>query len=155
MMPLQHEQWRRTNTPRILEEQTLYKPRQGRRRRVKAWRLTEAQARVRAFHLEAKPSRVAATKLYVAIDRSWRLAGALRTRLHSIITLPWNADWPSSTRNGETDERVSVATDATKPLSEPDLATAPILVAKWWDICTCAQREVHIIHYKATRWIAW
>uniref|UniRef100_A0A7S1JAW7 Uncharacterized protein n=1 Tax=Eutreptiella gymnastica TaxID=73025 RepID=A0A7S1JAW7_9EUGL len=30
-----------------------------------------------------------------------------------------------------------------------------ILVVEQWDICTCAQREFHIIQYKATQWIMW
>jgi len=89
---------------------------------------------------------VAAIKLYVTIDRSWRSAGALRTRLRSIIALPRNADPPSSTRSGETEQAVSVAMDATIPLIEPDLATARILVAERWDICTCGERELHTSH---------
>jgi len=120
---------------------------------VNAWRLTEAQAGVRVLHLAAKPSRVAAIKLYLTIQRSWRLAGALQNRLHSISSLPWNADRPLSTQNDGAEQGVSVAMHATKPLSELDLATARILVAERWDTHTCAQRELHIIHYKAAQWI--
>ena len=57
---------------------------------MSTWHLTEAQARVRLLHLEAKPSRTSAIRLYAAISRSWVSAGTLRAKLHRIIEAPWN-----------------------------------------------------------------
>mmetsp|Transcript_88608 Transcript_88608/g.153817 ORF Transcript_88608/g.153817 Transcript_88608/m.153817 type:complete len:110 (-) Transcript_88608:111-440(-) len=108
---------------------------------------------MRVLHLKAKPSRAAAIKLDVAIDRNWRSAGTLRTRLGCILALPWNADRPCSTRNGQTKQVEPVVMDTTVPLTEPDLDSARILVAERWDMCNSAHREFHIIHYEAAQWI--
>ena len=139
-------------TPRILEEQTLYKPRQGKRTKVSTWRLTEAQARVRVLHLEAKPSRTSAIRLYVAIDRSWRSAGTLQAKLHCIIAAPWSAGRPSSAGSSKPKAKL-VAADSTVSLTGLNLASTQSLVTERWDMCDTAQRELHIIHYKATQWI--
>jgi len=50
---------------------------------------------------------------------------------------------------------VSITTDATEPLVEPDLAIAQILLVERWDTHTCSQRVPDIIHYKAVQWITW
>mmetsp|Transcript_61248 Transcript_61248/g.109250 ORF Transcript_61248/g.109250 Transcript_61248/m.109250 type:complete len:98 (+) Transcript_61248:262-555(+) len=91
------------------------------------------QAGVRVPYLEANPSRAAAIKLYLAIDRRWRSAGA---RLHSIIAWPWHADrTPRNTLVGA-DQRPSEIIEPAELLTEPDLATARIIVAERWDTHT-------------------
>ena len=45
--------------------------------------------------------------------------------------------------------------DATMSLTGPNLASAQSLAAEWWNMHDTAQRELHIIHYKATQWITW
>jgi len=116
--------------------------------------LTEPQARIRVLHLEAKPTRAAAIKLYLAVDRNWRSSGALHDRLSSIISSPLLLDRPSSTRIGGTDLRVSITIDTTDLPAEPGLASGSA-VAEQWDTHTCAQKELHIIHYKAGQLAVW
>ena len=141
-------------TPGILEEQTLYKPRKGKQAKVSTWHLTEAQARVRLLHLEAKPCRTSAIRLYAAISRSWVSAGTLRAKLHRIIAAPWNPGGSPGAGVGK--PRAELATvDPRMHLTGSYLASARGLVTERWNMCNTALREFHAIHYKAAQWIAW
>ena len=59
-------------TPKILEEQTLFKQRQM---KCPVRRLTETRARLHLLTLERKPDRGAAVRMYQAINPAWPSAG--------------------------------------------------------------------------------
>mmetsp|Transcript_94370 Transcript_94370/g.163122 ORF Transcript_94370/g.163122 Transcript_94370/m.163122 type:complete len:86 (+) Transcript_94370:164-421(+) len=54
----------------------------------------------------------------------------LTTKLRRIISLPWNADRPSSTGSSKCNQVEPVAIDTKVPLAELDLAFAQVLVAE-------------------------
>ena len=106
-------------TPKILEEQTLFKQRQV---KCPVRRLTETRARLHLLTLERKPDRGAAVRMYQAINPAWPSANSLCNRLSKIASAPWLGHQQADSRGTAATRGVPPPMQVNETLVEPILA---------------------------------
>ena len=120
-------------TPKVLAEQTLYRPKEAKSGR-KEPQLTQAQALLRLIRLERRaPSsatREAALLMYQAVNQSWPRRGLIKQRLTRVASQPWLTGRREDVSGGVVTPAAESDSSLMGPLSTGNALTMGMILAE-------------------------
>ena len=133
-------------TPKILEQQTLFKQWQM---KCPVRRLTETRARLHLITLERKPDRAQQFGCTKQSTRPGPPSNPLRDRLSKIASAPSLGKHQADSRGKAAARGVPPHMQVTETLAEPNLAAMRAMVRAH----TRALLRLQVIQYKPTQWL--